>query len=149
MEVSPVKAPVGIAFGMQPPVVVKIPVFLARITGGKQRGCKEEGEIFHGRGNVGCFSRFGNPFLRIVYATHLMKLAPIPVVLLLAFVSLSVLRAQDKPAAPATPSATPTATPFPLPKQEPDVAAIKYDPKTGEQSKGFLASHEKFVTIAK
>jgi lysophospholipase L1-like esterase len=78
-----------------------------------------------------------------------MKLAPIPVVLLLAFVSLSVLRAQDKPAAPATPSATPTATPFPLPKQEPDVAAIKYDPKTGEQSKGFLASHEKFMTIAK
>jgi lysophospholipase L1-like esterase len=58
-----------------------------------------------------------------------------------------VLWAQEKPAAPA--AATPAATPFPLPVQQPDVPAVKYDAKTGKPNTGFLASHDKYVAIAK
>ncbi len=36
-----------------------------------------------------------------------------------------------------------------LPAQQPDVAAPKFDPKTGQVNAGFLKSHESFVAIAK
>jgi lysophospholipase L1-like esterase len=80
-----------------------------------------------------------------------MKISSLPLILLVALLSLPATHAQEKAAPPATPAApaTPVATPFPLPKQAPDEPAIKYDPKTGEQSKGFLSSHEKYVAIAK
>jgi lysophospholipase L1-like esterase len=49
--------------------------------------------------------------------------------------------------APAT--AAPAVAPAPLPAQPPDIAAPKMDPKTGEPQAGFMAAHEKFLTIAK
>jgi lysophospholipase L1-like esterase len=79
-----------------------------------------------------------------------MKAFPFHAILVASIALAPVLLAQDKTATPAKPAgATPTATPFPLPVQPPDVAAVKYDPKTGEQSKGFLGLHEKYVAIAK
>jgi lysophospholipase L1-like esterase len=74
--------------------------------------------------------------------------------LVAASVSLAItpaLWADEKPAAPAAPAAaaTPAATPFPLPKQEPDVAAPKFSNKTGEVDKGFLGAHERYVALAK
>ena len=80
-----------------------------------------------------------------------MKLLPLHALLAVSLVFASALRAQDKPAAPAKPSApaTPAATPFPLPVQQPDVGAIKFDPKTGKENTGFLAAHQKYVATAK
>jgi len=79
-----------------------------------------------------------------------MKLFPLSALLLAALAFASALRAEDKPATPpGAASATPAATPKPLPPQPPDVPAVKYDAKTGEPNKGFLAAHEKFVATAK
>src|SRR5271170_7049979 len=81
-----------------------------------------------------------------------MKPFPLYALLAASFLLAPALRAQDKPAAPTKEkpaAATPAATPFPLPVQPPDVPAVKYDPKTGQQSKGFLAAHDKYVAIAK
>jgi len=36
-----------------------------------------------------------------------------------------------------------------LPAQQPDVAAPKFDPKTGQVQAGFAKSHEAFVAVAK
>ncbi len=82
-----------------------------------------------------------------------MKLLPF-VLTLTALVAAPLLHAQAPAAAvaPAKPAATPAkpaATPFPLPVQPPDVAAPKYDAKTGEVSTGFLASHERFLATAR
>jgi lysophospholipase L1-like esterase len=56
------------------------------------------------------------------------------------FVSAAAVSfAQDKPAA----------TTKPLAPQKPDVAAIKYDAKTGEPNKGFMNKHEQFLERAK
>jgi lysophospholipase L1-like esterase len=73
--------------------------------------------------------------------------------ILSAFLSTPLAFAQA-PAAPAkpgtaTPPAAPASTPFPLPVQPPDVAAPKFDAKTGKESTGFLAAHGRFVAIAK
>jgi len=76
-----------------------------------------------------------------------MKLLPLHALVAASLVLTPALWAQDKPA--AAPAATPQATPFPLPKQEPDVAAEKYSNKTGKPDAGFLAAHEKYVKIAK
>ncbi len=60
-------------------------------------------------------------------------------------------QAPAAPAAPATKATplAPAATPFPTPAQKPDVAAPKYDPKTGEISAPFMALHERFLGVAK
>jgi lysophospholipase L1-like esterase len=75
----------------------------------------------------------------------------IPAVLVTSLILSAAVWADDKPANPssATPAATPAATPKPLPVQPPDVPAVKYDPKTGEPNKGFLAAHDKYVATAK
>ncbi|MDR3402094.1 MAG: platelet-activating factor acetylhydrolase IB subunit [Chthoniobacter sp.] len=80
-----------------------------------------------------------------------MKLLPLHTLLAVSLVFASTLRAQDKAATTATPAAaaTPAATPFPLPVQQPDVGAIKFDPKTGKENTGFLAAHARYVAIAK
>lgn len=69
---------------------------------------------------------------------------------LAALLTAPLLHAQA-PAAPAAPAkpAAPVATPFPLPAQVPDVAAVKYDAKTGQPNTGFLAAHERFLATAK
>src|SRR5688572_5892699 len=46
------------------------------------------------------------------------------------------------------PAPAPAATQA-APKQEPDVAAIKYDAKTGQKNEKFLKMHEEFVDRAK
>jgi lysophospholipase L1-like esterase len=58
-------------------------------------------------------------------------------------------QAPAAPAAPAKPATAPAATPFPLPAQKADVAAPKFDPKTGKENAAFMAAHERFVSIAK
>lgn len=66
---------------------------------------------------------------------------------LLALLTLTTTlsHAQDNPAtAPAT-----AATTKPLPRQEADVPAMKYDPRTGEPQAGFMRLHERFVEQAK
>ncbi len=74
---------------------------------------------------------------------------------LTAVLAAPLLHAQAPAApAPAAPPAkaapaTPPSTPFPLPVQQPDVAAPKFDPKTGKESAAFLAAHDRFVSIAK
>jgi lysophospholipase L1-like esterase len=82
-----------------------------------------------------------------------MKLTPLPLLLAAALAAIPGLRAEDKPANPPAASAsaasTPAATPKPLPPQPPDVPAPKFDAKTGEENKGFLAAHERFVATAK
>jgi len=84
-----------------------------------------------------------------------MKPLPLRALVAASLFLTPALWADEKPvapaaAAPAAPAAaTPAATPFPLPKQEPDVAAQKYSNKTGEVDKGFLAAHDKYVAIAK
>ena len=65
--------------------------------------------------------------------------------LLVLALSVASLRAQPA-AAPAPPA--PAAT-QPAPKQEPDVAAIKYDSKTGQKNEKFLKMHEEFADRAK
>jgi len=83
--------------------------------------------------------------------TPSMKLFPLPALLVTALTFASPLWAEDKPANPpaVAPSATPAVTPKPLPPQPPDVPAVKFDPKTGEPNKGFLAAHDRFVATAK
>ena len=54
----------------------------------------------------------------------------------------------------AQPAVAPAPAPAPattqaLPKQEPDVAAVKYDAKTGKPNEKFLKMHEEFVERAK
>ncbi len=69
---------------------------------------------------------------------------------LLALCALAPLRADDKPAAPATATpAAPAATPIKLPPQPADVAAPKLDNNTGQPQAGFMQGHESFVKIAK
>jgi lysophospholipase L1-like esterase len=53
--------------------------------------------------------------------------------------------AQAQTAAPAAPPAAPTVV---MPAQAPDVPAVKYG-KDGKVNPGFMASHEKYVSIAK
>lgn len=79
-----------------------------------------------------------------------MKSLRLHALLATSIVFAPALWAQDKtaPAAPAA-AATPAATPFPLPKQEPDVAAVKYSNKTGQPDTGFLNAHKKYAEIAK
>jgi lysophospholipase L1-like esterase len=79
-----------------------------------------------------------------------MKLLPILLTFTIGATPLVHAQAPAAPAKPVTTApATPAATPFPLPPQAPDVPAMKYDPKTGQPQAGFMASHEKFVSIAK
>jgi len=84
----------------------------------------------------------------------------LPSLLLAALFAAPFAHAQAPaaPAAPAKPStspattatpATPAATPFPLPPQPPDVAAPKMDSRTGQPQAGFIAAHERFLTVAK
>ncbi|MDQ3440682.1 MAG: GDSL-type esterase/lipase family protein [Planctomycetota bacterium] len=54
--------------------------------------------------------------------------------------------AQERPVAPPPTAAPATA---PLPKQDPAVAAIKYDAKTGQPTTRFTDMHEQFVAHAK
>ena len=42
---------IRIGFGLQPPIIIEISVFLAGIAGGKQSGEEEEREIFHEGGD--------------------------------------------------------------------------------------------------
>jgi lysophospholipase L1-like esterase len=56
------------------------------------------------------------------------------------------LVAQETKKAPAKKAAAPAVK---LPSQPADVAAPKFDPKTGQVSGGFLTSHESFVEVAK
>ena len=61
---------------------------------------------------------------------------------------------QDAPKQAAAPAVKPpvqqaAAPTVKLPAQQPDVAAPKFDGKTGQVSAGFLKSHESFVAIAK
>ena len=61
---------------------------------------------------------------------------------------LLISTAHGQTAAPAAPPATPTTPAVVMPPQPPDVAAEKYG-KDGKINPGFIASHEKFVSIAK
>lgn len=60
-----------------------------------------------------------------------------------ALLLVAPLHAKDQPAV------QPPAPAVALPPQAPDVAAPKMDPKTGAPQAAFMASHEKFVAIAK
>ncbi len=66
-----------------------------------------------------------------------------------SFLLLSALLAAPLAHAQAPAAATPVVAPAPLPPQQPDVAAPKMDPKTGQPQAGFVASHEKFLAVAK
>ena len=66
-----------------------------------------------------------------------------------SFLLLSALLAAPLAHAQAPAAATPAVAPAPLPPQQPDVAAPKMDPKTGQPQSGFVASHEKFLAVAK
>lgn len=66
-----------------------------------------------------------------------------------SFLLLSALLAAPLAHAQAPAAATPAVAPAPLPPQQPDVAAPKMDPKTGQPQAGFVASHEKFLAVAK
>lgn len=65
------------------------------------------------------------------------------------FLLLSTLVAAPLAPAQAPAVAAPTVAPAPLPPQPPDVAAPKMDPNTGQPQARFMATHEKFVAIAK
>jgi len=66
-----------------------------------------------------------------------------------SFLLLSALLAAPLAHAQAPSAATPAVAPAPLPPQQPDVAAPKMDLKTGQPQAGFVASHEKFLAVAK
>ena len=75
-----------------------------------------------------------------------MKTLSVCLLCILSLVQLAV--AQDRPVAPVAAPTTAPAT-APLPKQDPAVAAPKYDPKTGGPSTRFTAMHDQFLARAK
>ncbi len=72
------------------------------------------------------------------------KMKHVPSLLLLSALLAAPLAHAQTPAA-----AVPAVAPAPLPPQLPDVAAPKMDPKTAQPQVGFMASHEKFLGVAK
>lgn len=65
------------------------------------------------------------------------------------YLLLAALLAGPLAHAQAPTAAAPTVAPATLPPQPPDVAAPKMDPKTAQPQAGFMASHEKFLAVAK
>ena len=62
---------------------------------------------------------------------------------------LSALLAAPPAHAQTPAAAAPAVAPAPLPPQLPDVAAPKMDPQTAQPQVGFMASHERFLGVAK